>query len=108
MESSTIAISVFVAWFALFLLVIPVLQRRQVRKHVTRKGGTVLEIRWKPFLSWVHERNTKRWDVTYTCSCGQALKGVLQTSLFTGVKWVEGPRPQEVASLQEGPVHSHA
>lgn len=92
---------VLVAWFALVLIAVPVIQRRIVRKRIRAIGGKVVSIHWEPFLSLVHEKNTRRWRVTYECTCGQTVVGVMQTSIFTGTKWHEPPMPPAGA----GPPH---
>lgn len=78
-------------WFRYFLVVVPRRMRAAVTALVTARGWTIVSLEDRLFFSLLAERNTRRWNVTVQDVLGRTSKGIAQTSLFTGTRWIKEP-----------------
>jgi len=80
-----------VLWGRLLAVVIPRRMKQRVIDDMAARKLTLLSIENVRFFSLLVEKNTRRWRVEFRDAGGRRGSGLAQTSIITGLKWLEGP-----------------
>jgi len=80
--------------FVRFYVFVPRRQRKAVAEDVQRRGGRVLDVNPQTAFNLFYpfkDRNTRRWHVRFVDDQGRRQDGLVQTSFWTGLRWISGP-----------------
>jgi hypothetical protein len=79
--------------------------KSRIRSTIEAAGGTVYEIKWRPFArGWFGEKGERHYEVRYRTVDGRTLTTTCKTSLFTGVYWSGDSIPNRGSSGYEIPI----